>query len=175
MDEAVLRAINGLARAEFFAVLGRALSSRWLMPVVLGPLFGFLLFRRRYIAIASVALAMGAGDLVASRVLKPTFNRLRPCHTLEALARPVRCGSGKSLPSAHATVAFAFLVPSAPLVRRGWWMFGPLAAAVAASRVLLGVHYPSDVLAGAVLGTVIGAVFLVLRIKWETHRKKTRA
>ena len=61
--------------------------------------------------------------------------------------------SNRSFPSAHATTSFAGarrfgrLVPAAPLYA--------LAAAMAASRVALRVHHPSDVLAGAALGTVI--------------------
>jgi undecaprenyl-diphosphatase len=65
----------------------------------------------------------------------------------------ISTGSNRSFPSAHATTSFAAaraygrLVPAAPLY--------VLAAAMAASRVALRVHHPSDVLAGAALGTLV--------------------
>ena len=63
----------------------------------------------------------------------------------------ISTGSNRSFPSAHATTSFAAAralpLPKPPLYA--------LAAAMAASRVALKVHYPSDVLAGAALGTLV--------------------
>src|SRR5207248_6535143 len=66
-----------------------------------------------------------------------------------------------SMPSGHAMMAFAGAVVLAAVVPRLRWPLLVLAAGVAASRVYVGVHYPSDVLAGAVLGAAVGAAAVV--------------
>ena len=113
---------------------------------------GAVLSRRRrddYVRAVEIVLL----TLLANTALKHTVRRARPVleEELPALT-PVL--SGRSYPSAHASTSFAGAhalavagLPSRPLHL--------LAAAMAVSRPYLGVHYPSDVLAGAVLGDAI--------------------
>jgi undecaprenyl-diphosphatase len=79
------------------------------------------------------------------------------------------------MPSGHAISSFAFAAPLVYLTRhyitRAWRLYPLfLAALIAFSRIYLGVHYPSDALAGAFLGTGIG---LVLSVVYETMKKET--
>ena len=67
---------------------------------------------------------------------------------------------GSSAPSAHAATAFAGAVALTYLWRRSAPLFFLLAAAIAFSRVYVGVHYPRDVLAGAALGSVVGLAWV---------------
>ncbi len=82
--------------------------------------------------------------------MKRVVRRPRPAH-VEPL---VRTAGRHSFPSSHATSAAAAAVAFTALGRRRARVLWPLAAAMCVSRLVVGVHYPSDVAAGAALGIV---------------------
>ena len=99
-----------------------------------------------------VLVTVAFTDWLNSEVVKSLFDRPRPCHTLDDLRVLVGCGRGTSFPSSHAVNnAAAATVLAWHFPRRAWAPLG-FAALIAFSRVYVGVHYPSDVLAGAALG-----------------------
>jgi undecaprenyl-diphosphatase len=108
------------------------------------------------------------GDQLCSQVLKGIVLRPRPCHTVDGLPvidhvrLLVPCGSGYSFPSSHAFNNFAFATYLTAHFRKRWWVWFSYAFLIGLSRVVVGVHFPSDVLGGAILGSIFAGIYLVL-------------
>ncbi|HEX5469843.1 MAG TPA: phosphatase PAP2 family protein [Gaiellaceae bacterium] len=136
--------IVGFAGA-LWIVLAAALALGW-RPYFLVPLL-------------VTAASVWSADLAALG-LKHAIDRPRPRLSIPE-AHPLMGAGGDSMPSGHAATAFAGAVVLTYLWRRGAPFFFVLAAAIAFARIYVGVHYPTDVLAGAALGAVVGAVWVV--------------
>ena len=112
-----------------------------------------LITRRPVIAALSAATIWSA-DLIALAIKVPV-DRPRP-FVVEPQPAPLFLGvRGDSFPSAHAATSFAAAVLLTRWLPGRWPILFVLALAIAYSRVYVGVHYPGDVLAGAVLGTAV--------------------
>ncbi|NIP44651.1 MAG: phosphatase PAP2 family protein [candidate division Zixibacteria bacterium] len=101
-------------------------------------------------------------DQASSGIIKPLVGRMRPCKMLEGLHVLIDCSSGKSFPSGHATNSFgqaAIWVWRYPKYK---WFFIISASVIALSRIFVGVHYPFDVLVGAILGTICGLIVFLI-------------
>jgi membrane-associated phospholipid phosphatase len=141
------RAMSRLSRAADYSRLSLASAA------VLALAGGRGGRRAAVIGLASVAVTASVANLIA----KPLGRRRRPDRIAQEvpLARQVDMPVSSSFPSGHAAAAFAFATgvahvsPAAAAPLRG------LAALVAYSRIHTGVHYPGDVVAGALLGTVL--------------------
>ncbi len=137
------------------------LTSDQLLRVMYGAGLACLLWfgdrRLRWLALAS-AITLLLTDQLSSNLLKGLIARLRPCHLLTSVHLLVDCGAGYSMPSSHAANLFgqaALFYHHLPAARRYLLL---LAVLVAVSRIFVGVHYPFDVLAGAILGILVGGV-----------------
>lgn len=119
--------------------------------------------RRVILVLLFVIAAITLSDQLSVHAFKEVFLRLRPCHepSLEGLVHIVRgkCGGQYGFVSSHAANSFNIAVFSLLLLRKRWFTIAILfwAAVVSYSRVYLGVHYPGDIIGGAILGVVIGS------------------
>ena len=161
----------------------------WLMPFVSGNERSRAIFLP-LAALAAVALCWKGGArgrvFVLMLVLGLAVSDGLVCNTLKhALARPrpfltlpeAHCLAGKggsgSMPSSHAANWCAMAMVAWIYYRRKAWWLWPLAALVSFSRVYNGVHYPGDVVAGAILGAGSGAaVVLVCHALWGWAGRK---
>jgi membrane-associated phospholipid phosphatase len=106
-----------------------------------------------------------------TNALKYTINRDRPFVTYPDISKKAKAGS-PSFPSGHTSSAFA-TATSLSLTYPKWYVIAPsfiYAGAVGYSRMDLGVHYPSDVLAGAVIGS--GCAWLTWKVNQKLLIKK---
>ena len=138
------------------------------MKVVWVPLYLVILiylgkkYKRKFrIIILFVILAVALTDQTAL-IIKYSFDRLRPCHepSLQGLVHMVKgeCGGKFGFVSSHAANSFNVALLSLMFIKKRWYSVSIIfwAAIVSYSRIYLGVHYPGDVLSGAILGALIG-------------------
>ena len=134
----------------FITTLGDA-GAVWIVLALV-----LLCFRKTRPAGLTVAAALVLDLVVCNGVLKPLFGRVRPCVVNPAVELLVACPTDASFPSGHTAASFAAAGALRAAGSRLWLPSLVLAALIAFSRLYLYVHWPSDVLCGAVLGWALG-------------------
>jgi undecaprenyl-diphosphatase len=124
-------------------------------------IFGYKKFRKSVVPLfIFLLISFGLSDSISSKILKPSTQRLRPCHVenLEVYTAQNNCGGDYGFVSSHASNSFAVLFFIFLLFkgsRKRNISLLVYAALVSYSRVYLGRHYPLDITFGATLGIVI--------------------
>ena len=171
-DVSIFYSLNDLSSSYLVAMVATLVTQFGYEPIL--ALFAVLLFfvdRQNAKLALEVLIAFVIADAVVL-VLNGVYFRPRPYETLSNVLLPGGLGSGSSFPSGHATKAFAV----AAVVALQWGKKAVpivlISCGVALSRVIIGVHYPLDVMAGAVLGGAIGIFTVYLTEKFGLFRRK---
>ena len=176
---------------DLFLILNGAHNSFWdfimfwasdkFIWIPVYALFLFLLWRKYYskiwIVILFAALLIFLSDQISVHLFKDVFQRLRPCNdpALDGMVHLVngKCGGSFGFYSSHASNIFAIAVFVISLLgKKNPWMILLIliwAGLIAYSRIYLGVHYPGDVIAGAMVGSLLG--WMVARFLKNILRK----
>ena len=163
-DAAEYALCRRLNRGAAFAVPRRIfqIASRlgdgaiWYAVIVALP----LLYGRGAVRPAAVMALTGVAGLALYRLLKHTLARERPFMTHSNIDLGMAPLDRYSFPSGHTLHAVCFTVQAAVHYPALGWVLIPLTLLIAGSRTVLGLHYPTDVLAGALIGLALGLLGL---------------
>ena len=172
-DKQAMIFLNNLGNSTFdpFWIL---VSEKWFW-IPLYVIFLYFLYKNfnkksLFYILLFVALGITASDQIAN-IFKFGFERLRPCHdpSLEGLLREVKCGGKFGFYSAHSSNSFFVATYLTMLLGKKikqlpYFLF-VWAAIVAYSRVYLGMHFPGDIIIGAIMGILLALFFGTLAKK----------
>ena len=127
-------------------------------------LIGYLAYygeKRGRITIVVLLIAASFSDAICFQVIKPWVGRIRPSHEFYDYINLLVSKGGKySFPSNHAANSFVFATVLSYFYEKNKTFLYILASAIAFSRVYVGVHYPLDIVSGAIIGYIISWIIL---------------
>lgn len=167
--------INALPHAPFLDVLAGGLwgfgaAGVWWLFIILQQWYTS---NKRQVLIFLTVTAFSSAYTISELLLKDLFQKPRPSDIFpEAVVRLFGIPSPFSFPSSHAAVSFAM----AYVLSKYFPVLAPLnfgfAAIIALSRVYIGLHFPSDIIYGALIGTIIGWIVVKCGDYVQAHAKK---
>jgi len=131
----------------------------WILPAIVAATLFIKLEHNKALTVLLLALVtLAIADPVSSQIFKPLLHRPRPCHPdffVNSAHMLFGFKSSLSFPSSHSTNMFALAFIFTKFYKSRWIWFFSFATLIGFSRIYVGVHYPGDVLGGAILGVII--------------------
>ncbi|MBT3997599.1 MAG: phosphatase PAP2 family protein [Candidatus Marinimicrobia bacterium] len=151
-------------------------QNNWILPILFGFAYlGWKDGKRGLFAIGILFATFIFTDVVCAQIIKPLVGRLRPSHdNLEGLRLLVGAGGQFGFVSNHAANSFAAAFVLGSFYKKIRVPLFVLATVIAFSRIYVGVHYPADIIVGALVGILFGGLVLKLfsQSPWKTYLEK---
>ena len=170
MDSSLFFFINSFDHNALFDVIMPFITEKPYLLFLVVVIYPAMKDRRKAVPFLVISLIGLLFSDMSGNLLKHLFERPRPCSGLEEVRLLVTCGHSFSFPSNHAVNAFAVAAIGSYFYRKSAPLFYLIAAAVAFSRIYVGVHYPSDVFVGAIWGILCS--YMVLSIYSQYYEKR---
>jgi len=173
IDTFLFYLINRNLQNFIFDISMPIITDKYYLIIIL--IASWLLIKDKKNALLPIVLTLISVALAdwASNIVKHLVGRIRPCHTIEGVYLLVGCTNSFSMPSNHAANSAAIILAMSYMSKK-WvkWAAITVAALVGFSRVYIGVHYPSDVLAGALIGIAV-SILVIKLYEWASARYKS--
>ena len=164
IDKSLMIFLNKNISNPLFDLIMPIITSKDFLTVIAVILIFYLLFfggKRGKIAFLVLLFSAGMADAICAQIIKPWVGRIRPSHEfIEYINLLVSKGGKWSFPSNHAANSFAFATVLSYFYERKKIILFLSASVIAYSRVYVGVHYPLDIIFGALTGYIISWVVL---------------
>ena len=158
--------LNGI-HSPFWDQFMLFVTGKWIWIPLYLFIIGWLIRKYRWkgaVLLLFIVLLITLSDQSSVKLFKQVFMRLRPCHdpVIADLVHTVngKCGGKYGFVSSHAANTFAIAIFSLLLIKNRYYTISIIfwASLVSYSRVYLGVHFPGDIIGGAMLGMIIGYI-----------------
>ena len=173
LDKAVMIFLNKSITNSLFDFIMPVITSKDFLTVIGLILIFYLLFfggKRGKIAFLILLFSAGMSDAICAQIIKPWVGRVRPSHEfIDYINLLVSKGGKWSFPSNHAANSFAFATVLSYFFEQKKVMLYTLASIIAFSRVYVGVHYPLDIICGAIVGYILSwfvlSIWVIIKMR----------
>ncbi len=175
IDYYLFQLINQKLSNPFFDFLLVWMRNEYIWVPLYIFIIAFTIFNykaKSYWLLLFMFLTVGCSDFISSQVIKKNIKRDRPCRNVhvETVTPRVKCGKAYSFTSSHATNHFAIATflsfTFGQFFRKIRWPLFTWAGMICLAQVYVGVHFPFDVICGAMLGFFIGYISATLCMKY---------